>query len=248
MHPVLQARGITKRYGHVEALRGADFDVYPGEIVALIGDNGAGKSTLIKNLTGVVQPDEGEITMDGTPVSFESPARARELGVEVVHQDLGLAPDLNPAENVYLGREILKKGVLAPFAVLDKRAMRQATERHFATYGLKLQDPNSPVSTLSGGQKQSIAVIKAVADHHKVVFMDEPTAALGVEQTGKVLEIIRRVRDEGSAVVLISHDIPRVLEIADRIQVLRTGRRVADIPREEATLKLLVDVMAGVEA
>ena len=248
MHPVLQARGITKRYGHVEALRGADFDVYPGEIVALIGDNGAGKSTLIKNLTGVVQPDGGEITMDGERVVFDSPARARELGVEVVHQDLGLAPDLTPSENVFLGREIVRQGVFAGLGLLDKRTMRRVTAEKFATYGLALQDPDAPVSTLSGGQKQSITVIKAVADHHKVVFMDEPTAALGVEQTERVLAIIRRVREEGSAVVLISHDMPRVLEIADRIQVLRMGQRVADIPRKDATLKGLVDTMAGVTA
>jgi simple sugar transport system ATP-binding protein len=246
MASVLSARGITKRYGQVEALRGVDFDVDEGQIVALIGDNGAGKSTFVKTVTGVIQPDEGTIELHGSPVHLDGPARARELGIEVVHQDLGLAPDLGPVDNMFLGREIMRRGPLGRLGFLDKRAMSNQTAARFADYGLTLQNPAAPVSTLSGGQKQSIAVIKAVAERRSVVFMDEPTAALGVEQTERVLGIIRKVRDEGSAVVLISHDIPRVLEIADRIEILRLGRRVADIPRSEATLKLVVDIMAGV--
>lgn len=246
MTALLTASGLTKTYGQVAALRGADFELNEGEIVALIGDNGAGKSTLAKALTGVISPDSGEIRIRGELVSFSNPADARDHGIEVVHQDLGLAPDLSPVENLFVGREVVRKGPLGAVGVLDHRRMRLIASSRFADYGLKLQDPNAPVATLSGGQRQSIAVIKAVSERKLAVFMDEPTAALGVEQTAKVLGIIRKVRDEGSAVVLISHDLPMVLGVADRIQILRLGQRVADISKADATLELLVDKMAGV--
>src|SRR5664279_171277 len=225
--PLLQARGIVKHYGHVEALRGADFDVYPAEIVALIGDNGAGKSTLVKILSGTEQPDEGEIMLDGQMVQIASPFEAQRLGVETVYQDLALAPDLDGAANLYLGREVLRRGLLGRLGFLDDGRMRAGARAAFAELGVDLRNASNPVAVLSGGQRQSVAVARSVAWATKVIFLDEPTAALGVIQTRRVLDVIRRIRDRGIAAVLISHNMPQVLEIADRVEVLRLGRRVA---------------------
>ncbi|MFF7633399.1 ATP-binding cassette domain-containing protein [Kitasatospora sp. NPDC008050] len=243
--PLLDARGLWKTYGQVEALRGAGFTVYPGEVVALIGDNGAGKSTLVKTLVGAVGPDEGEILLDGRPVSFAGPRDAQRLGIETVYQDLALAADLDAAANLFLGRERLRPGLLGAFGVLDKRGMREHSVAAFAELGVELKDIDAPVATLSGGQRQSVAIARSVAWASRVVFMDEPTAALGVLQRGRVLDLIRRVRDRGVSTVLISHNMPEVLSVADRVEVLRLGRRVARFRAADTTLEELVAAMTG---
>lgn len=245
MTPVLQAENIVKHYGSVEALRGASFEVGAGEVVALIGDNGAGKSTLVKCLSGVEIPDSGTITVEGNAVELDSPVTARRLGIETVYQDLAVAPELDPAANLFLGREIRRKGLLGMFGVLDKPAMRRQAAEEFTRLGVTLQSIDVPIGSLSGGQRQSVAVARSVVWASKVVFMDEPTAALGVVQREKVLDVIRRVRDEGMAVVLISHNMPEVLSVADRVEVLRLGRRVARFTAAEATLEDLVGAMTG---
>jgi simple sugar transport system ATP-binding protein len=240
--PVLEARGVTKRYGRVQALQGADFTVFPGEVSALIGDNGAGKSTLVKLLAGVARPDGGQISIDGAVVHLTSPAEARKHGIETVYQDLALAPDLDAAANLHLGRELY---LIRFLRVLDRRAMRERATAAFAELGIELPDVRAPVAALSGGQRQSVAVARAVAYASRIIFMDEPTAALGVVQRARVLETIRRVRDRGIAVVLISHNMPEVLAIADRIQVLRLGRRVATFTADQASVEDLVGAMTG---
>ncbi|WP_370148664.1 ATP-binding cassette domain-containing protein [Streptacidiphilus sp. EB129] len=243
--PLLDARGLRKTYGQVEALRGANFTVYPGEVVALIGDNGAGKSTLVKNLVGAAVPDSGEILLDGKRVSFNSPRDAQLLGLETVYQDLALAADLDAAANLFLGREQVRKGLLGAFGVLDKRGMRERSVAAFAELGVQLKDIDAPVATLSGGQRQSVAIARSVAWASRVVFMDEPTAALGVVQRERVLDLIRRVRDRGISTVLISHNMPEVLSVADRVEVLRLGRRVARFKASETSLEELVGAMTG---
>ncbi len=243
--PLLEARGLVKEYGHVQALRQASFTVYPGEVVALIGDNGAGKSTLVKSLSGAIRPDAGEIILEGQPVTLHTPVDAQRLGIETVYQDLALAPDLDAAANLHLGRELRRGGVLGRLGVLDKAAMRGAARSAFAELGVELPDVGAPIGTLSGGQRQSVAVARAVAWVSKVVFMDEPTAALGVVQRERVLNVIRRVRDRGVAVVLISHNMPEVLAVADRVEVLRLGRRVARFTAAATSLEELVGAMTG---
>jgi simple sugar transport system ATP-binding protein len=243
--PLLEARGLTKRYGHVHALQGADFTAYRGEVVALIGDNGAGKSTLVKALSGAIRPDGGAIALDGSVVHLDSPLDAQRRGIETVYQDLALAPDLDAAANLHLGRELYYGGVLRPLNILDRGAMRRAARTAFAELGIDLRDITVPVGSLSGGQRQSVAVARAVAYADKVIFMDEPTAALGVVQRGRVLDTIRRVRDRGVSVVLISHNMPEVLAVADRVEVLRLGRRVARFTAAESTVEELVGAMTG---
>ncbi|GAA2778774.1 ATP-binding cassette domain-containing protein [Saccharopolyspora taberi] len=242
---LLEARDLVKRYGGVEALRGASFTAYPGEVVALIGDNGAGKSTLVKCLSGVEQPDSGSIEVSGKPVVLDSPGAARAHGIETAYQDLAVAPDLDPAANLFLGREIRRRGVLGKLGMLDKAAMRTRAAEQFEKFGVTLQDLDVPIGSLSGGQRQSVAVARSVAWADRLVFMDEPTAALGVVQRERVLDVIRRVRDSGIAVVLISHNMPEVLSVADRVEVLRLGRRVARLRAAEATLEDLVGAMTG---
>jgi simple sugar transport system ATP-binding protein len=242
---LLEARGISKAYGHVLALREADLDVDAGEVVALIGDNGAGKSTLVKILAGVTQPDSGEIRFGGDRVSFAGPTDARERGIETVYQDLALAPDLDPAANLFLGRERLRGGLLGRLGFLDGRAMVERTREAFAELGAGVQSDRVPVGFLSGGQRQSIAVGRAAAWASKLIFMDEPTAALGVVQAERVLELIRRVRDTGVGVVYISHNMPQVLKVSDRIEVLRLGRRVARFRSDEVSMEELVGAMTG---
>jgi simple sugar transport system ATP-binding protein len=243
--PLLEARGIVKSFGRVRALRGADFTVYPGEVVALIGDNGAGKSTLVKTLSGVHPPDAGAIHFEGRPVTLANPTEARNLGIETVYQDLALAPDLESSANLFLGREDVRSGVLGKLGFLDNRAMRKRTKEAFTTLGVGVQDVEAPVANFSGGQRQGVAVARAVTWASKVVFMDEPTAALGVVQTRKVLELIRRVRDTGLSVVLISHNMPDVLAVSDRVEVLRLGERVARFTTAEVTMETLVGSMTG---
>jgi simple sugar transport system ATP-binding protein len=243
--PLLEARGIVKSFGRVRALRGTDFTVGPGEVVALIGDNGAGKSTLVKTLSGVHPPDAGEIFFEGRPVTLHSPEDARELGIETVYQDLALAPDLESSANLFLGRERMRGGLLGALGFLDNGAMRKRTREAFSSLGVGVQDVEAPVANFSGGQRQGVAVARAVTWASKVVFMDEPTAALGVVQTAKVLELIRRVRDTGLAVVLISHNMPDVLAVSDRVEVLRLGERVAQFKTSEVTMETLVGSMTG---
>jgi simple sugar transport system ATP-binding protein len=242
---LLEARGLVKSFGRVHALRGADFTVNRSEVVALIGDNGAGKSTLVKTLSGVHPPDAGEIVFEGTPVSIPTPEAARALGIETVYQDLALAPDLESSANLFLGREVLRPGLLGKLGLLDNVAMRKQTESAFEDLGVGVQDVSAPVANFSGGQRQGVAVARAVTWASKVVFMDEPTAALGVVQTRRVLDLIKRVRDRGLSVVLISHNMPEVMEVADRVEVLRLGQRVATFKRGEATMEDLVGAMTG---
>ena len=243
--PLLEARGIVKSFGRVNALRGANFTVLPREVVALVGDNGAGKSTLVKVLAGVHPPDAGELLFEGRPVTIHSPLDARALGIETVYQDLALAAELDPAANLFLGREVTRDGLLGRLGFLDKRAMRRRADEQFERLGVSLQDTGASVATMSGGQRQGIAVSRAVTWASKVVFMDEPTAALGVVQTRNVLDLIKRVRDQGLSVVLISHNMPEVFEVADRIEVLRLGERVARFARGEATMEDIVGAMTG---
>jgi simple sugar transport system ATP-binding protein len=242
---LLEARGIVKSYGHVQALRGADFDVRPGEVTALVGDNGAGKSTLIGILSGTVAPDDGEIWFEGRQVFIESPIAARHLGLETVYQDLALAGDLDPAANLFLGREIPRPGLAGRLGFIDKKAMREQARDAFGTLGIGLQDMDTEVAMLSGGQRQAVAVSRAVTWASRVIFMDEPTAALGVVQAHKVLDLIQRIRESGKSVVLISHNLPQVFEAADRIQVLRLGRRVATFRASEVTMEQVVGAMTG---
>jgi simple sugar transport system ATP-binding protein len=243
--PLLQARELHKSYGSVQALRGASFDLAAGEVVALIGDNGAGKSTLVKCLSGVERPDAGEILIEGAPVVLDSPTAARAHGIETAYQDLAVAPDLDPAANLFLGRELRRPGLLGALGMLDKAAMRREAAEQFARLGVTLPDLDVPIGALSGGQRQSVAVARSVVWASRVVFLDEPTAALGVVQRERVLDVVRRVRDAGVAVVLISHNMPEVLAVADRIEVLRLGARVARFTAADVTLEQLVGAMTG---
>jgi simple sugar transport system ATP-binding protein len=245
MTPLLEARSLVKHYGSVEALRGASFEVAAGEVVSLIGDNGAGKSTFIKCLSGAEQPDSGEILLEGKQIHLDSPTTARSLGIETVYQDLAVAPDLDPAANLYLGREIKRGGILGALGMLDKKEMRRRASEEFARLGVTLQNVDVPIGALSGGQRQSVAVARSVVWASKVVFMDEPTAALGVVQRERVLDVIRKVRDAGIGVVLISHNMPEVLSVSDRVEVLRLGKRVARFTASQASLEDLVGAMTG---
>lgn len=242
---VLEARNIVKRYGSVEALSGASFEVRSGEVTAMIGDNGAGKSTLVKSMTGVIQPNSGELLLDGERVVFDTPTAARSAGIETVYQDLAVAPELDPAANLYLGRELKRKGVLGALGMLDKKEMKRRARDEFARLGVTLRSLDVPIGALSGGQRQSVAVARSVVWANKVVFMDEPTAALGVVQRERVLDVVRNVRDQGIAVVLISHNMPEVLAVSDRVEVLRLGRRVARFDSAETSLEDLVAAMTG---
>jgi len=243
--PVLEARQIVKSFGRVHALRGANFTVYPQEVVALVGDNGAGKSTLVKSLVGVHPPDSGEILFEGREVHIHTPSDARALGIETVYQDLALAEEIDPAANMYLGREILRDGPLGKLGFLDKAGMRRRSDEAFRNLGVRIADTAAPVANMSGGQRQGVAISRAVTWASKVVFMDEPTAALGVVQTRNVLDHIRRVRDQGISVVLISHNMPEVFEVADRIEVLRLGERVARLRPSEVSMEEVVSAMTG---
>ncbi len=243
---VLQARGLVKRYGHVTALDGTDFDLQAGEILAVIGDNGAGKSSLIKVLSGAHAPDEGELRLDGAVVRFGGPLDARRAGIETVYQDLAVAPAMSIAENLFLGREIRRAGVLGSvFRMLDKRRMLDDSRAHLRDLGLAVQSMTQPVETLSGGQRQAVAVARSAVFAKHVVIMDEPTAALGVREGAMVLDLARRARDRGLAVVLISHNMPQVFGVADRIHVQRLGRRVAVLDPRLVGMSDAVALMTG---
>ncbi len=245
MSALFEAVGLQRRFGRVQALDGTDFDVEAGEVVALVGDNGAGKSTLVKALTGNLDVDAGEVLFEGSPVHFHTPQDASRLGIEVVHQDLALAPHLDAAQNMFLGREVMRPGLLGALGFMDTAQMRQRSAQAFTELGSAVRSVVTPVGTMSGGQKQTVAIARAVAWADKVLFLDEPTAALGVVQTRNVLDTIKKVRDRGLAVVLISHSMPHVLEVADRVQVLRLGRRVATYRGKDTSVEELVGAMTG---
>ncbi|ALG14280.1 ATP-binding cassette domain-containing protein [Kibdelosporangium phytohabitans] len=246
MTPVLEAKGLVKRYGRVTAMDGADFDLTAGEVLAVVGDNGAGKSTLIKTLSGAVIPDEGEIFVNGEPVHFHGPLDARKHGIETVYQDLALAQAQDIATNMFLGREKRRPGFLgAVFRLLDSGGMRAEARRVLDELGINIKSMTQPVETLSGGQRQAVAVARAAAFGTRVVIMDEPTAALGVAESAKVLELIGRIRDRGLPVVLISHNMPHVFEIADRVHVHRLGRRVAVVSPKTHSMNEVVGLLTG---
>jgi fructose transport system ATP-binding protein len=242
----MQARGLVKRYGHVTALDGADFDLLGGEILAVIGDNGAGKSTLIKALSGALIPDAGEIKLDGNAVKFHSPIDARRHGIETVYQDLAVAPAMSIAENLFLGREVRKPGILGTLLrMLDKKRMFTEAAGHMKDLQIGIRSMKQAVETLSGGQRQGVAVARSAAFARHVVIMDEPTAALGVKEGNMVLELIRRVRDRGLPVILISHNMPHVFEIADRIHIARLGKRACVVNPKKISMSETVAVMTG---
>jgi fructose transport system ATP-binding protein len=243
---VMQARGLVKRYGQVTALDGADFELRAGEILAVIGDNGAGKSSLIKALSGATIPDEGEILLDGQPVSFRSPIDARRKGIETVYQDLAVAPAMTIAENLFLGRELRREGLAGKvLRMLDKKKMLEISIARMNDLKVGIRSMTQAVETLSGGQRQCVAVARAAAFAEHVVILDEPTAALGVKEGNMVLELIRRVRDKGLPVILISHNMPHVFEIADRIHVARLGKRAAILNPKKISMSDTVAVMTG---
>lgn len=243
---VFKATGLVKRYGQVTALDGADFELRDGEILAVIGDNGAGKSSLIKVLSGAVVPDEGEMYLDGKVVHFKSPVDARRHGIETVYQDLAVAPAMTIAENLFMGREILRPGLLGKlFRAIDKKQMLADAVGYMDDLKIGIRSMSQAVETLSGGQRQGVAVARSAAFARHVVILDEPTAALGVKEGNMVLEMIRRVRDKGLAVILISHNMPHVFEIADRIHIQRLGKRAAVVNPQTISMSDTVAVMTG---
>ncbi|MEU1600114.1 ATP-binding cassette domain-containing protein [Streptomyces sp. NPDC005708] len=244
--PVLEARNIVKRYGHVTAIDGADFDLRAGEVLAVVGDNGAGKSSLIKALSGAIVPDSGQLLMEGVPVHFRSPLDARRNGIEPVYQDLAVAPALDIASNLYLGREIRRTSLWGRlFRRLDQPRMRAQSAQHMSDLKIGIRSMTQPVETLSGGQRQAVAVARAAAFGTRVVILDEPTAALGVRESGMVLDMIREIRDRGIPVVLISHNMPHVFEIADRIHIHRLGRRLTVVRPQGRAMSEVVALMTG---
>jgi fructose transport system ATP-binding protein len=244
---VLTGRGLIKRYGRVTALDNADFDLRAGEILAVIGDNGAGKSTLIKAMSGAITVDEGEIQLDGRPIRFRSPMEARDAGIETVYQTLALSPALSIADNMFLGREIRKSSILGRwFRLTDRKAMESRSRAMLSELGLAtIQNIGQAVETLSGGQRQGVAVARATTFGSKVVIMDEPTAALGVKESRRVLELILDVKRRGLPIVLISHNMPHVFEVADRIHIHRLGRRLCVIDPKAYTMSDAVAFMTG---
>ncbi|MCU0899171.1 MAG: ATP-binding cassette domain-containing protein [Cypionkella sp.] len=247
MEPILKGTNLVKRYGKVTALDHCDFDLYPGEILAVIGDNGAGKSTLIKAISGAVIPDEGEIRLEGRPVRFSSPIEARAAGIETVYQTLAMSPALSIADNMFMGRELRAPGIMGSvFRKLDRPRMEKFAREKLNELGLMtIQNINQAVETLSGGQRQGVAVARAAAFGSKVVILDEPTAALGVKESRRVLELIRDVRARGIPIILISHNMPHVFEVADRIHIHRLGKRLCVIKPGDYTMSDAVAFMTG---
>jgi len=244
--PVIEARKLVKRYGQVTALDEADFEVMPGEILAVIGDNGAGKSTLIKALSGAIVPDTGQMFVDGKPVHFHNPVDARKHGIETVYQDLAVAPAMTIAENLFLGREVTRGGFFGRLLrLLDKKKMQADAIAHMKDLQIGIRSMKQAVETLSGGQRQGVAVARSAAFARHVVIMDEPTAALGVKESNMVLDLIRRVRDKGLPVILISHNMPHVFEVSDRIHIQRLGRRAALVRASEVKMSDAVAIMTG---
>ena len=247
MEPILVAKNLSKKYGKVVALDNANLELYPGEVLGVIGDNGAGKSTLIKVLCGAVVPDSGEILLDGKNVSFSSPIEARTLGIETVYQNLALSHALSITDNMFLGREMRQKGFMGKFLrFLDKKEMADQARKKLSELGLlTIQNINQLVETLSGGQRQGVAVARATSFGTKLVIMDEPTAALGVKESRRVLELIGEVRARGIPIILISHNMPHVFEVADRIHVHRLGTRLCVIDPKKYEMSDAVAFMTG---
>ena len=246
--PLLELRAVSKTFGPVRALQPTDLTIAPAEAVGLIGDNGAGKTSLIKALAGAVVPDSGEILMNGTPVSFKNTRDARAAGIETVYQDLAVVPALDIASNLYLGREMRRKGIAGSlFRRLDMPRMRQEASQHLADLKIGIKSVNQAVETLSGGQRQGVAVARAAAFGRDVIIMDEPTAALGVRESGQVIDLIRSIRDRGIPVVLISHDMPHVFEVADRIHIHRLGQRAGVVDPKKRSMSEVVALMTGAE-
>lgn len=247
MEPILSARGLNKRYGKVTALDNCDFELFPGEILAVIGDNGAGKSSLIKALSGAITPDSGDIFLDGNKINFSSPIEARNAGVETVYQTLAMSPALSIADNMFMGRELRKPGFMGTvLRQLDRPAMERIARQKLSDLGLMtIQNINQAVETLSGGQRQGVAVARAAAFGSKVIILDEPTAALGVKESRRVLELIQDVRARGIPIILISHNMPHVFEVADRIHVHRLGQRLCVIDPKDYTMSDAVAFMTG---
>ena len=247
MKAVLKARGLVKRYGRVTALDACDFDLLPGEVLGVIGDNGAGKSTLIKAISGAVDPDEGTVELEGEEVSFRSPIEARAAGIETVYQTLAMSPALSIADNMFMGRELRKPGLRGTlFRQLDRKRMETVAREKLSELGLMtIQNINQAVETLSGGQRQGIAVARAAAFGSKIIIMDEPTAALGVKESRRVLELIKDVQSRGIPIILISHNMPHVFEVADRIHIHRLGKRLCVINPQEYRMSDAVAFMTG---
>lgn len=245
--PILKGRGLTKRYGRVTALDNCDFELMPGEILAVIGDNGAGKSTLIKAVSGAVQPDEGEVWLEGKKVRFSSPNDARGSGIETVYQTLAMSPALSITDNMFMGRELRKPGILGSvFRQLDRPAMEKFAREKLNELGLMtIQNINQAIETLSGGQRQGVAVARAAAFGSKVIILDEPTAALGVKESRKVLELIQDVKARGIPIILISHNMPHVFEVCDRIHIHRLGKRLTVIDPKDHEMSDAVAYMTG---
>jgi ABC-type sugar transport system ATPase subunit len=242
MAPLVEMRGIRKRYGGVEALAGADFTIYPQQIHALVGDNAAGKSSLIKALSGAAPADEGEIRVDGRLVAIREPRHAKALGIETVYQDLALADNLDIPANIFLGRELTGRALLAPF--LDLRRMNEESAKLLARLKIRIPDVRQKVRTLSGGQRQCVGIARAVYFNARIIILDEPTAALGVEETKKVLGLVREMREQGLSIVMISHNLAHVFELCDRISVMKTGdvvgtRHISETDRDEI-LRMIV--------
>jgi fructose transport system ATP-binding protein len=245
--PVVQGRNLVKRYGHVTAIDNSDFELLPGEILAVIGDNGAGKSSIVKAICGATVPDSGEILIEGEPVHFTSPIEARERGIEIVYQTLALSPALSIADNMFMGREIRKKGWMGDWLkMLDKKEMERFAREKLTELGLMtVQSITQPVETLSGGQRQGVAVARAAAFATKFIIMDEPTAALGVKESRRVLELILDVKSRGIPIILISHNMPHVFEVADRIHIHRLGRRLCTVNPNDYSMSDAVAMMTG---
>lgn len=247
MEPILKGRNLVKRYGKVTALDHCDFDLMPGEILAVIGDNGAGKSSLIKAVSGAVIPDEGEVFLEGEKVQFTTPIEARNAGIETVYQTLAMSPALSITDNMFMGRELRKSGFMGKyFRKLDRPAMEKFARDKLSELGLMtIQNINQAVETLSGGQRQGVAVARAAAFGSKVIILDEPTAALGVKESRRVLELILDVKSRGIPIILISHNMPHVFEVADRIHVHRLGKRLCVIDPNEHSMSDAVAYMTG---
>ena len=245
--PVLEAKSLVKTYGRVIAIDGADLQLFPGEILAVVGDNGAGKSTMIKCLSGAEMPDGGSMELDGVPITFKRQKDSRDAGIETVYQTLAVSPALDIAANLFLGREVRKKGPLGVlFRMLDNSGMRKRAKEEIAALGIgTIQNISQAVETLSGGQRQAVSVARAAAFGQKVIIMDEPTAALGVKESGQVLKLIQRLRQRGLSIILISHNMPQVFEVADRIHIQRLGKRVAVVTPKSHTMNEVVAVMTG---
>lgn len=243
--PVLKAEGIGKNFGSVVALENVDFEIGKGEVVGLVGDNGAGKSTFIKILSGVYKRDKGKIFLDGKEIWFENPREAIHAGIETVYQDLALAFHLDVYTNIFLGREDVKKGLPGKMGFVDRKKMRESVKKELDRLRITIKSVDQKVGNLSGGQRQAVAIARSVAWGTKIIVMDEPTAALGVEESQKVLDLIREIKKQGLSVILISHTLPHVMEVCDRIVILRLGKSIVNLKTEETNLDEVVQWITG---